>query len=159
MGFQVGDCSRNSLVGRPLVERSFRLLSTLPSVAMHVVGSEMAVVDANRLPLAVYERKKDDLVALDRPSRVAEAYDNPVDDADLDSSLVWHGRAASHAERTATPKANDPKRKALADVTRSLGHNPFRRARWGPGGSRLGRFTAERMPRPPRPNLRLHRFL
>lgn len=65
MSFQVVDCCRNRLCRRTLVERRFRLLSALPSVAVHVVGAQMVVVDADGLPLAVLEEKQDDRVALD----------------------------------------------------------------------------------------------
>jgi hypothetical protein len=131
MGLEVVDCCRNRLVGQTFVEGSFWLLSALSSVAVHVVGSQMVVVDADGLPSAVLEHQENDRIALDWPSRMAEAHENPVDDPDLDYPLVRHGQAASHAIRTAMPgwaprlatslpvMANDAQQKALQEVRRT----------------------------------------
>ncbi len=113
MGFEVVDCGRNRLLGRTIVEGGFRLLSALPSVAVHVVGPEMVVIDANRLPLAVLEREEDDRVALDRPTRMTEAHDEPVDNPDLNGPLMWHvGSLTREADSDAIVSASGERSRA-----------------------------------------------
>jgi hypothetical protein len=54
------DCGWNRLVGRAWVERGFWLLSALSRVAVHVVGPQVVVEDADRLPGTIFERQEDD---------------------------------------------------------------------------------------------------
>lgn len=124
MRFQVVDCCRDGLSRRTLVERGFGLLAACPSVAVHVVGAEMVVVDADGLPVAVLEDEQDDRVALNRPPGLAEPDEHPVNDLDIYCPLIRHGWAASHVKRTATTNRlrsmpKDAKQNARAVVKRA----------------------------------------
>lgn len=54
------DRGGNSLVRWSRMEPRCILLSVAPSVSVHVVRSLMVVVEADRLPLAVYEQQQGD---------------------------------------------------------------------------------------------------
>lgn len=106
------------------MERDFGLLSGFPSVAVHVVGAEMVVVDADGLPVAVLEDEQDDRVALNRPPGLTEPDEHPVNDLDIYCPLIRHGWAASHVKRTATANRlrsmpKDSKQNARAVVKRA----------------------------------------
>lgn len=57
---QMIDRGGNSLVRWSRMEPRCILLSVAPSVSVHVVRSLMVVVEADRLPLAVYEQQQGD---------------------------------------------------------------------------------------------------
>lgn len=91
MRLQVVDCCRDGLGGRTLVERGFGLLSVFPSVAVHVVGSEMVVIDADGLPVAFLEDEQNDRVALNRSPGLAEADEGTLNNVDIYCPLIGHG--------------------------------------------------------------------
>jgi hypothetical protein len=88
MSLQVVNRGSDGLIRRTLVEWSFSLLSARPSVAVHVVGAKMVVVDADGLPASVLEGKQDNRVALNWPARQAEPDDDAVDDCDVYHPIV-----------------------------------------------------------------------
>lgn len=96
----MGNCCWNRLIRRTFVKRRLWLLSAFPSVAVHVMRSQVIVVNADRLPGTTDEGQKDHGVAVDRPTRLAQANDHAIYDSNLDGPLVRHGRAASHSPRT-----------------------------------------------------------
>lgn len=103
MCLQVVDCCRNRIIRRTFVKRGFGLLALLASVAVHVVGAQMVVVDADGLPIAVLEGEQDDRVALNRSPGLAEPDENALLDLDIYCPLVGHdgsltGQADSEAK-------------------------------------------------------------
>lgn len=100
MGLEMGYCRWDCLVRRTFVKRRFWLLSAMPSVAVHVMGPQGIVVDADRLPGAFNESQEDHGVALDGRPRLAKPDDDALHDSDLDGPLVRHGQECSQFSRT-----------------------------------------------------------
>jgi len=94
MGLQVVNRRWNGLIRRTVVECGFRLLSALPSVAVHVVGAPMIVVDADGLPIAVLKNEQHNRVALDWRPRLIESHKDPLSDGDIYRPLVGQGEGS-----------------------------------------------------------------
>jgi len=88
MGLEMVDCCGDGLGRWTLMECRFGLLSALPSVAVHVVATQVVVVDADGLPVAILEGEQDNRVARNRSSGLAEPNDDTLDDLDVDCPLA-----------------------------------------------------------------------
>ena len=68
MGLEVRNRGWNGLIRWPWMEFLWLSLASRASVTVHVVGSEMVVLDPNGLPLGIDEGEQNDRVAVDRPA-------------------------------------------------------------------------------------------
>lgn len=95
MGLEVRYRGRYRLLRRPGMELLWLLLASRASVPVHVVASEVVVVHAHGLPLAVDEREQDDRVPLDRAAGLAEPNDDALSNRKVDVPLVGHGSSVA----------------------------------------------------------------
>jgi hypothetical protein len=73
------------------MELLWHLLASRASVPVHVVASEVVVVNTDGLPLPVHKQKQDDRVPLDRAARLTEPNDDALSNRKVDVPLVGNG--------------------------------------------------------------------